>query len=283
MRAGSASQEIATFGPTDAWVYTPKGKEAAAECCSGVFLGQGVGGGKRPWLRCSLYFMGEVTMPFIPRLLSTFQIRLTDDRPKGFLVPCSAEQDRGCPAGHLTDSTNEMGRYYEENHLEEWVARCPASLFPNEDVAVIASQNYAFLPEKIDLLFAVRNHGFSVVEAKVQKVAMNGGVVPYSICQQMSRYVRFLTDYLADYPRSHESYFTRFSKKFYGSCRAVPDISPFAPNGGLRLHEVYLAEGYDNYALDYFDQHLATNQPRLTYYQYYPSEKVIEFWEFIPE
>ena len=48
---------------------------------------------------------------------------------------------------------NHCGFSYEENHLEEWIAREPSSLFGETPVLLLASQNYVHLRVKIDLLF----------------------------------------------------------------------------------------------------------------------------------
>lgn len=60
------------------------------------------------------------------QLLSVCEIAQSPECEKDRLVPCcpSAEAPKGgAPLGWGRDV---IGRRYEENHLEEWIARCPS-------------------------------------------------------------------------------------------------------------------------------------------------------------
>ncbi len=125
--------------------------------------------------------------------LASFHIECTEQNPKGHLVLCDRRTDPIEGWMRITDYTNNQGRFYEENHLEEWVARSPQAVFRDERVLIVASQNYAHLREKIDLLAVNLVRRFSVVEAKIKDVAKNGGTPAYHIhMDQMRRYVNFL-------------------------------------------------------------------------------------------
>ncbi len=224
------------------------------------------------------------------RFLSSFQIACKKQNPKGALLPTERRQTPGKLALRMKDYTNSQGRYYEENHLEEWVARCPDALFPGRRIHVLASQNYAHLPEKIDLLVADDQHWFDVVEIKITSVAENGGLAPYQIHEkQMKRYVQFLTWYLPPFPESLRAYYTKFSKRFYGSPRFLDvdlkakfgDDYCQAPVSELMIRQVYLTAGFDDYAVRYFSAQpdVAAGSIRLLYYRFFPEQDYIEFWE----
>jgi hypothetical protein len=174
--------------------------------------------------------------------------------------------------------------------LEEWVARRPDALFPGRRIHVLASQNYAHLPEKIDLLVVDGQHCFHVIEMKITSVAENAGLAPYQIHEkQMKRYVRFLGWYLPPFPESLRPYYAKFSQRFYGSPRSLDeDLTAKFGDGYCRtaisepvIRQMYLAEGFDDYAVRYFQ-----TQPealdggiRLAYYRFFPEDAYLEFWE----
>ena len=107
-----------------------------------------------------------------------------------FLIKCAPECSKGIsfPVRNLRrpvvytvackNTRTLRGRKYEENHLEEWIARQPKALFGDNRMLILASQNHAHLEEKIDLLFIDTCGHFHIVELKIVDVAQNGGVVP---------------------------------------------------------------------------------------------------------
>ena len=217
--------------------------------------------------------------------LSAYRIAHSPEHPKGILMPIDGSS---VPPTHgpLSSTISPLlGRTYEENDLEEWIARRPASIFPDDGVEIIASQNYAHMIVKVDLLFLGPAPAFFVVEVKNCDVRRNGGVVPYDIYnRQMGSYLDFLRPYLDGYPDSHQNYYERFSRKFYGSPRSLPapahDIRQQAPH----IIEVYLASGYDDYAIDYIltqAQH-DNRQARLVFYRFFAAERLISFHEINP-
>jgi hypothetical protein len=103
------------------------------------------------------------------------------------LVACAQLRSDEKFCDRLKSYRNWNGHWYNERHVEEWVARTPAWLFPNQAVHVLASQNYAHLGGKIDLLLLDDRNQFHVVEIKAERVASNRGVTPDEIEGQMSR------------------------------------------------------------------------------------------------
>src|SRR5262249_23467622 len=66
---------------------------------------------------------------------------------------------------------NWNGHSYAESHIEEWISRLPQALFPGEPIpCVVGSQNYAHLPEKIDLLLLDTRNRVHIVEIKAEQV-----------------------------------------------------------------------------------------------------------------
>ena len=217
------------------------------------------------------------------RFLSSWLISASYEKPRGFLVPTERREQPGGGCC-LRSCKNAIDRKYEENHLEEWVARSPAAVF-TVPAMLLASQNYVFLPERVDLLFMSSDQVFQVVEAKIKGVQQNGGVVPDEIYGQMGRYVEFLTRHGRDFPGGMESDYGRFSDKFYGARHVLTDdlIQAFGtvPTGPLAIQEVYLAERFDGYAVDRLSTWAARDgrRVRLVYYRFYPRDQYIEFWE----
>ena len=221
--------------------------------------------------------------------LASFRIECTEQTPKGRLMPCERRSDPIECWGRITDYTNSQGRFYEENHLEEWVSWCPQAIFPGERILVLASQNYAHLPEKIDLLAINMKWLFSVVEAKIKDVAKNGGTPAYQIhMSQMRRYVEFLRSYLQPFPGRLGRYYERFSERFHLQRRKLEeDLGATFGNDFLRgqpgtiFQEVYLAHNFDVHAIDYFRSQTITplNLIRLVYFRFDPADAYIEFRE----
>ena len=224
-------------------------------------------------------------------LLASFRIECTEQTPKGRLIPCESRIDPIDCWGRITDYTNSQGRFYEENHLEEWVARCPQAIFPGERILVLASQNYAHLPEKIDLLAINMKCVLPVVEAKIKDVAKNGGTPAYQIhMSQMRRYVEFLRSYLQPFPGRLRQYYERFSERFHLQHRNLEeDIRTTLGNDfldrqlGTTFQEVYLAHDFDVHAIDYFRTQKVTplNSLRLIYFCFDPADAYIEFRESV--
>ena len=175
---------------------------------------------------------------------------------------------------------------YEENHLEEWVSRQPSSLFGETKVLLLASQNYCHLKVKIDLLFVGGSCQLYPVELKVVPIAKNGGVVPYDLYErQMKPYVTFLrsvgkvTDLALPY--------LRLSKTFHGSERQIAQdfASCFTGRSCDQapsiIHEFYVAEQFDTFALEYFERraHDDSRNVRLIQYKFFPKTDYLEFWE----
>ena len=153
---------------------------------------------------------------------------------------------------------NSRGWKYEENHLEEWIARQPNAIFGGDKVLILASQNHAHLEEKIDLLFIDTNGRFYIVELKIVDVAENGGVVPYAIYNdQMKKYVNFVNGCMDSFRDSLSDVYRRFSAEFYGTPHVLSDDLEKAfgkSSWGLTeraVVEVYLSSDYDEYAVDY--------------------------------
>jgi len=191
----------------------------------------------------------------------------------------------------LKDYRNWNGHWYAESHLEEWVSRCPAALYPGQAVYVLSSQNYARLGEKIDLLLVDGCCQFHVLELKAERVAANRGVTPDQIHGQMTRYASFLRGELPSFPASLNSYYAQFTAEFLGSPLDLTEGlrrefgETFFPSQSepLLLCRTFLTEGYDDFAVDYFraKQRQEEGPVRLLYYRFYPAADGhrIEFWE----
>ena len=167
------------------------------------------------------------TPSFRADCLSVFTVEgPTTGYPKGRLIPCHGNSPVNALPSRLQDYRYDaLGRHYEENHLEEWVARCPQALFPTTTADVIASQNHAHMSEKVDLLMLENRQHFVVVEVKAEVVSAHGGESPYQLYNdQLGRYVVFLRRHLAEYPQSHEDYYARFSKRFFGRQCSPPSL-----------------------------------------------------------
>jgi len=221
--------------------------------------------------------------------LSSFRVECTEQKPKGRLVQCERRTDPIEAWARITDYANNRGRFYEENHLEEWVAWCPQSIFPDDRVLVLASQNYAHLPEKIDLLVLDPAWRFSVVEAKIGNVAKSGGTPAYQIhMNQMRRYVDFLRSYLHPFPGRLTQYYRRFSERFHGQPRLLEEdlqrtfgADFLGPQRTNPFQEVYLAHNFDDHAVRYFKSQTVTplDSIRLVYFRFDPADAYIEFRE----
>jgi len=190
--------------------------------------------------------------------LSAFLIKCAPEALKGDLVPCEKLEKPGRIHGRMQKYKNARGRKYEENHLEEWIARQPKALFGDNRMLILASQNHAHLEEKIDLLFIDTCGQFHIVELKIVDVAQNGGVVPYAIYnEQMQKYVSFVNACKASFPDSMSDACRRFSKEFYRAARLLShDLQATFGKSSWALidHtvvEVYVASGCDDYAVDY--------------------------------
>jgi hypothetical protein len=193
----------------------------------------------------------------------------------------------------LKEHRNWNGHSYAESHIEEWVSRCPQALFPGRRGHVLASQNYAHLPEKIDLLFLDDRHQFHIFELKAEPVASNRGVTPDQIQGQMNRYVDFLRRQQLPLPASFREYYAKFSRQFLGSPHDLTtdlrhifgEAYLHVPRASLVLCRTFLTEAYDNSAVDYFSarQQQGDGPIRLVYYRFYCCAEVqrhfIEFWE----
>ena len=220
-------------------------------------------------------------------LISSFSI-VSDEhgstRMKGRLVPCEPVAEPGFQ-DRLTQHKNYRGFSYEENHLEEWIARQPAALFGIRPVLLLVSQNYVHLRVKIDLLFVDADCRFYPVELKVVRVGKNGGVVPYDLYErQMKPYVNFLAGIrsLSDL----DSNYIRFNGLFNGLTSHPAE--DFAGKFGKLLpetaspviHEVYVAQDFDSYAVEYFTRRANEDERtvQLVSYKFFPKTNYIEFW-----
>ena len=229
----------------------------------------------------------------VEKFLSCFEITENNDetipwqhRQKGKLKICSKHVN---PGKHrpLKLYSNRKNHRYEENYLEEWIAREPSALFPDQEVMIIASQNYIFLQEKIDLLFLNQDSEFQIVELKIEPIT------PHTIWEQVQRYTQFLLR--IDDPYIHfSSYYSRFSEKFYGHsydfsqqvekcCEKKLDIPP-------QICKIYVAECSDECSDEYSVNFLfekgqqEKNKVRCIFYKFFPQDDVhyIEFWEVFP-
>jgi hypothetical protein len=193
----------------------------------------------------------------------------------------------------LNHHRNWNGHSYAESHIEEWLARAPTLLFPSGAIHVLASQNYAHLGEKIDLLLLDNLHKFHIVELKTETVSSNRGVTPDQIWGQMSRYVEFLRGRLLAFPASLSDYYNRFSAQFLGSPHELAkDLEEIFGDTLFRgqntpplLCRTFLTEGYDDYAVKFFGarQQQADGPIRLIYYRFNlcpeTERHYIDFWE----
>jgi len=194
----------------------------------------------------------------------------------------------------LKDCRTWKGQWYAESHIEEWVSRSPKMLFPGRAVHVLASQNYAHLGEKIDLLFVDDHQHFHVVEVKAERVASNGGIPADQIWGQMNRYVDFLQMELPPFPMSFRNYYGHFSSRFLGSVHDLSTdlqhifgetFSRAVGTAPTTFFRTFLTEGYDDDAIDFFRarQQKGDGPIRLMYYRFYfhpgTERHSIEFWE----
>jgi len=223
----------------------------------------------------------------MPDLISTFSIVADEQgsgRMKGRLVCCKQIIDPGF-ADRLVQHKNYRGFSFEENHLEEWIARQPSALFGPVPILLLASQNYIHLRVKIDLLFSDANCRMYPVEVKVVRVGRNGGVVPYDLYErQMNPYVEFLKQIrcLGDL----DPQYVRFATLFDGAPTHLSDDfvrkfgRPPCESVNSQVHEVYVAQEFDEYALEYFTRR--SNQDgrtvQLVSYKFFPQNNYIEFW-----
>ncbi len=224
----------------------------------------------------------------MPELIATFTIGADgpgSGRSKGRLHACAPLPDPGF-RDRLAQNKNYRGLNYEENHLEEWIGREPSSLFGRTAVLLLASQNYVHLGVKIDLLFVDVDCRLFPTELKVVRVARNGGIVPYDLFQrQMKPY----KEYLEHIPHLSEfdSQYVRFATAFNGAPCNVAEA--FTAQFGSPPHdtltspvcEIYVAEEFDAYALDYFARHSTEEMRavRLISYRFFPKQNYIEFWK----
>jgi hypothetical protein len=113
-------------------------------------------------------------------------------------------------------------------------------------------------------------------------------IVTYAIYnEQMQKYVSFGNACKASFPNSMSNAYRRFSEEFYGAARLLShDLQATFGKSSWALidHtvvEVYVASGYDDYAVDYLtSQGLADGRcVRLVHYRFYPDVHGIEFWE----
>ena len=221
------------------------------------------------------------------QLISTFLIAADEPgtgKSKARIVPCEAISKPGFP-GSIKQSRNYQGFSYEENHLEEWIARQPSALFGSESTLLLASQNYIHLRVKIDLLFIDSSSNLYPVELKVARVAKNGGVVPYDLYErQMRPYVEFLEG--VEHLSSLDRQYIRFANAFGNT---APDLAnQFKMTFGHapaeivcgRIREIYVTEGYDASAIEYFDRRSKEDNRcvRLVEYKFFPKNNYLEFW-----
>jgi hypothetical protein len=231
------------------------------------------------------------------QLLSSFEIIPSQEYERG--RPYQQTQltaFRGSPprlGAKLKEFRNWNGHWYAEDHIEEWVSRSPQALLPGRTIHVVASQNYAHLPEKIDLMLLDDRHQLHVLELKAEQVASNRGMPPARVQRQMNRYVDFLQREKQPFPASFANYYDKFSRRFLGSphdlltdLRQTFDEAFFSvPCTSLVLCPTFLTEGYDDRAVDYFRAcHLQGGPPiRLIYYRFFCcpglDRHFIEFWE----
>lgn len=229
------------------------------------------------------------------RLLSSFRIVRSPSHRQGrpYQQTRLAAFDGPPPAvlpARLKDYRNWNTHSYAESHVEEWVSRHPAALYPGQAVLVLASQNYARLGEKIDLLLLDGGWRFHVLELKAERVASNRGVTPDQIQKQMTRYVDFLRVELPGFPASLSGYYAQFTTEFLGSPLDLTESlrrefgeAFLPPSKPPVLCRTFLTEGYDDAAVDHFRarQRHEDGPIRLVYFRFYPDPEGhrIEFWE----
>ena len=235
----------------------------------------------------------------VDRLLSSFEIVRSQEYRRGRphqqtrLMAFEGLPPSASFSAKLKNFRNWNGHWYAEDHVEEWVSRSPQALFPGRTVHVLASQNYAHLQEKIDLLFLDDRQELHVLEVKAEHVASNRGVPPDQIWGQMNRYVGFLRSERLPFPTSLENYYSEFSTRFVGSPHELAsDLQQtfgqaFSPvsTASLVVRRTFLTEGYDDYAVDYFRacQQRGDGPIRLLYYRFCPEvdRHWIQFWEVL--
>ena len=168
--------------------------------------------------------------------------------------------------------------------MEEWIARQPTALFGSQPILLLDSQYYVHLRSKIDLLFVDAQCRLYPVELKVKPVAKNGGEVPYDLYQrQMKPYVDFLAglEHLGDLDRKYLC----FSARFNGQTTQLADdftLKFGKPCDGFsnEIEEIYVAEDFDPYAMEYFERESKKDRRRvhLIKYNFFPKTNQIEFW-----
>ncbi|MGF1581364.1 MAG: hypothetical protein ACFCD0_18730 [Gemmataceae bacterium] len=226
------------------------------------------------------------------KLLSTFRIVRPPGIPGKTLLRCPRLRDRGQRVG-LSIYTDRLGRgKYDEKDLEEWIARSPEAIFSHRPIVLLAAEKYGRLDARAsaDLLFVDPFFQFHVVETKVPTISKKRGVSCSSLHAQMQRYVSRLESISPGFPRSLWSHYHCFSQKFYGYRRNLTmqlatafghQVATRQRCGAPFVWQIYVAEGFDEEAIDYFQRRVEGPicGVRLVYYRYYPERQYIEFWE----
>ncbi len=225
------------------------------------------------------------------RLLSTFRIVRPPNGPGKALLPCPRLRERGQRTGLATHVDPGVGRKYDEQDLEEWIARSPEAIFPRQPMVVLSAEKYGRLDAKAsaDLLFVDRHFQFHVVETKIPSIAKKRGVSCKKLHTQMQRYANRLEKVAPGFPRSLWDHYHSFSQRFYGyrrnlTMRLAEVFGPQVPRRKRQrppeVCQVYVAGEFDDQAIHYFERRAKESQRlRLVYYRYYPETEYIEFWE----
>lgn len=206
------------------------------------------------------------------------------ERRKGMFETCQKIQTPGQFA-YLKDCKNPCDHFYQENYLEEWIAREPKAIFPDTNIMLVASQNYAYFLAPLDLLFIDENQDFHIVELKIEPVARNGGVSPDTIYEQMTRYITCIKSIKL---RHLENYDHRFSERFYQTSqnftqrfRACFGKQFDDQKIDTKAYEIYVAESFDEYSIAKIVNwsNNENRKVRLVSYQFYPQDQYLEFKE----
>ena len=222
------------------------------------------------------------------KLISSFKIvsEYSDrvEKRRGRLVSTDNTDIQNAPA-RLQHYGNPSGDFYEERHLEEWIAREPLSIFGDRKVLIVASQAYVYLQEKIDLLFVDQNCQFHIVELKIEPIGRHK-LESQKLYGQMRRYVEYVKSQKIKY---FNACYRRFAKRFYGrECELSEQLHTFlgrAVDGEARINPevyvVYVGESFDEFAVTYLLRraHEDKAKARLIYYKFYPQQQCIQFWE----
>jgi hypothetical protein len=193
------------------------------------------------------------------------------------------------PHRSLKAYRNWNGHWYAESHVEEWIARHPEAIFPNQKLIVRASQNYIHLPKKIDLLLEDSERRLFIIEIKAASGGRRNGIAPDQIRSQMRRYVTFLNTLILPGGLPLATYSVKFSKivmtdsteDYLHSVEWPLNSAPVGPP----ISQIFLTEGYDAYAVNsLLDSNATRDFPvRLLYFRFYcDSEErrhFVEFWE----